>query len=163
MNAKEVMLHSMGMGDHILAAYLGDLSDADLVLRPGEGQNHIAWQLGHLISAERSFVEGIKPGSCPPLPAGFDKAHNKEASKSDDPSKFLAKQTYLDLFQTQRAATKSVLESLNDAELDAPAPESIRKFSPTIGTTFSLVGEHILMHVGQFVSVRRKLNKAVTI
>jgi hypothetical protein len=163
MNAKDVILHGMGMADHILNAYLGDLSDADLVIRPVEGQNHIAWQLGHLISSERMFVEGIKPGSCPPLPAGFDEAHNKEASMSDDPTKFLSKQKYLEIYQAQRAATKAALESLPEAELDKPAHESIRAFSPTIGTTFSLMGEHVLMHVGQFVSVRRKLNKPVTI
>ena len=57
MNAKDVLLQTIGMGDHILNAYLGDLSDADLLLRPVEGQNHIAWQLGHLISSERSMVE----------------------------------------------------------------------------------------------------------
>jgi hypothetical protein len=163
MNAKDVMLHSIGMADNIVNSYLGDLSDADIVLRPVPGQNHIAWQLGHLISSERSFVEGIKPGSCPALPAGFDDAHNKEASKSNDPSKFFSKQKYVDLYQAQRTASKSVLESLPEAELDKPGPESIRSFSPTIGTTFSLMGEHVLMHVGQFVSVRRKLNKPVTI
>ena len=162
MNAKDVMLHSMGMADHILNSYLGDLSDADIVLRPVEGQNHIAWQLGHLISSERKFVEGIKPGSCPPLPAGFEEAHNKEASKSNDASKFLPKQKYLDLYQAQRTASRAVLEALPDAQLDAPGPESIRPFSPTVGTTFSLLGEHVLMHLGQFVGVRRKLNKPVT-
>jgi hypothetical protein len=163
MNAKDVMFHAFGMGDHILNAYLADLSDADLVLRPVPGQNYIAWQLGHLISSERMMVEGVKPGSCPALPAGFEEAHNKEASKSEDTSKYLSKQKYLDLYNAQRAATKAVLGALPDAALDGPGPEMIRQIAPTVGATFGLIGEHVLMHVGQFVSVRKKLNKPVTI
>jgi hypothetical protein len=163
MNAKDVLNHSLGMGDHILSAYLGDLSDADLMLRPVDGQNTIAWQLGHLISSERSMVEGVKPGSCPPLPEGFDENHNKDASTSDDPKKFLTKQKYLDLYQAQRAATRKVLDSLSDADFDKPGPERIRQIAPTVGATFGLLGEHVLMHVGQFVSVRKKLKKPITI
>src|SRR5436309_2622873 len=105
MNAKDVMMHNFGMADHILNSYLGDLGDSDLLLRPVEGQNHIAWQLGHLISSERKMVEGVKPGSSPPLPPGFDEAHNKEASTSSDTKGFLTKQQYLDLYKAQRAAT----------------------------------------------------------
>jgi hypothetical protein len=163
MNAKDVMNHAYGMSENILNAYLGDLNDADLLLRPVEGQNHIAWQLGHLISSERMFVEGVQPGSCPPLPDGFDENHNKDASTSDDSKKFLTKQKYLELFQAQRAATKKVLDSLSDADLDKPGPERIRQFCPTVGATFGLLGEHVLMHVGQFVSVRKKLKKPITI
>jgi hypothetical protein len=163
MNAKDVILHNFGMADHIVNAYLGDLSDADLLLRPVEGQNHIAWQLGHLISSERMMVEGVKAGSCPPLPAGFDEAHNKEASTSSDTKGFLTKQRYLDLYNTQRAATKAVIQSLSDADLDQPGPERMRQIAPTVGALFGLAGQHVLMHVGQFVSVRKKLKKPVTI
>lgn len=164
MHAKDVILQSFGLNDNILNAYLGDLSDSDLLLRPVPGQNHIAWQLGHLISSERAMVEAVKPGSCPPLPAGFDEAHDtKTAPKSDDASKFLGKDRYLELYRAQRAATKKVLEGLSDADLDAPGPEMIREIAPTVGATMVLLGDHITMHVGQFVSVRRKLQKPVTI
>jgi hypothetical protein len=163
MNAKDVILHNFTMADNILNAYLGDLADADLVLRPVEGQNHIAWQLGHLISSERMMVEGVKAGTCPPLPAGFDEAHNKEASSSSATKNFLSKQKYLDLYKAQRAATVAVLQSLADAQLDAPGPERMRQIAPTVGALFGLAGQHVLMHVGQFVSVRKKLKKPVTI
>jgi hypothetical protein len=163
MTAKDAILHTMGMSDRILNSYLGDLSDADLLIRPVEGQNHIAWQLGHLISSERWFVEALRPGSCPPLPEGFDAAHNRDATTSDDPARFLPKQKYVDLYQAQRAATRAVLDSLTDADLDAPGPERARQIAPTVGATFALMGEHVIMHSGQFVSVRRKLKKPVVI
>src|SRR3954447_6545146 len=131
MNAKDVFKSTFGMGDAVLNAYLGDLSDADLLLRPVEGQNHIAWQLGHLISTERMFVDLIKPGSSPALPEGFDAAHTRDTSGSDDPAKFESKQRYLELYQAQRAATLKVLEELSDADLDAPGPERVRRMAPT--------------------------------
>jgi hypothetical protein len=163
MNAKDVIRFSFGMSDRIVNSYLGDLSDADLLLRPVEGPNHIAWQLGHLIDSERGMLEAIKPGSSPALPAGFSEAHNRDATTSDDPNQFASKQQYLELYQAQRAATLKVLEELTDADLDAPAPERLRKMIPTVGATFGLMGQHVLMHVGQFVSVRKKLKKPVTI
>ena len=165
MHAKDAILYTYGMNDRILGAYLGDLSDADLLVRPVAGQNHIAWQLGHLINTERNLIEGVRPGTCPPLPEGFEQAHARDAdaTASDDASKFLPKERYLELFQAQRAATKKVLEGLSDADLATPAPERTQRIAPTVGALMALVGNHLLMHVGQFVSVRRKLGKPVAI
>jgi hypothetical protein len=165
MNAKDVLLSVYGMNERTLNAYLADLGDADLLLRPVAGQNHIAWQLGHLISSERFMLEAIKPGSSPALPDGFDQAHGRDpaATTSDDPGQFQTKDRYLQLWNAQREATKSVLSVLSDADLDAPAPERFRQNFPTVGGVFQLMGSHVLMHVGQFVSVRRKLGKPVAI
>ena len=41
----------------IVEAYLGDLTDAELLVRTVPGINHIAWQLGHLITAEHDMME----------------------------------------------------------------------------------------------------------
>jgi hypothetical protein len=163
MHSKDAIQHTYGFGDFILNTYLGDLTDADLLVRPVPGQNHIAWQLGHLIVSERSMLESIKSGASPALPEGFEEAHNKEATTSDDPAQFATRQRYLELYQAQRAATRKVLDEIGEADLDAPAPERFRRMCPTAGTMFALIGNHVLMHVGQFVSVRRKLNKPVTV
>jgi DinB superfamily len=156
MHAKNAILQSIGMADMIMGKYLDDLSDEAFFVKPVEGMNHIAWQVGHLISSERSFIEGVKPGSCPPLPEGFDAMHKKETTGIVDPSKFHTKAEYLAAWKAQRAATKAALEATSDADLDAPAPESIRSFVPTVGHVFNLTGLHALMHVGQFVAVRRE-------
>ena len=37
-------------------AYVQDLADADLLLRPVPGINHIAWQLGHLITGSKKML-----------------------------------------------------------------------------------------------------------
>lgn len=165
MKTKDAIRSVYGTADTLVNSYLGDLTDADLLVRPVPGQNHIAWQLGHLIGAERVFIETMKPGTSPPLPEGFDAAYGRdeEALTSDDPQRFLPKAEYLRLWKAQREATLGFLNTLSDTDLDAPGPERFRKFCPTVGSMMMLVGTHPLMHVGQWVSVRRKLGKPVVI
>ena len=97
MNAKDAIRGTMDLSHHVLKAYFDDLSDAELMLRPGPGCNVLAWQLGHLISSEVSLLNQVCPGAAPELPAGFAEQHSKATASSDDASKFGKKQQYLDL------------------------------------------------------------------
>ncbi len=164
MHAKQAIRQSIDLADMMIGKYLEDLDDAAFLKRPVEGMNTIAWQMGHLISSERNIIEAIKPGTCPALPEGFDAQHSKEAATSDDASKFHKKDEYLALWKAQRDATRAVLESLSDADLDAPGPERMRAFCPTVGEALNMMGGgHPMMHAGQFVAVRRALKKPVAI
>ena len=162
MNAKDCILQVYGMADNITKSYISDLTAADLLIRPVPGQNHIAWQLGHLIDTERNFVEMIKPGTSPKLPDNWEEGHGRHQTNVDDPSKYYSPEEYLRIHTAQREATKSLLAGMTDAELDAPGPEAVRRMVATNGATLMLIGSHQLMHVGQYVSVRRKLGKPVT-
>jgi len=133
--------------------------DADLMVRPGKDMNHIAWQLGHLISGENSHINQVSPGSMPSLPDGFAEAHTKETACRDDPSSFLSKTRYIELMEQQRAGTLTALAKFGDDELLAPAPESISYFGPTVGSVFSGEASHWMMHAGQWAVVRRKLGR----
>ena len=161
MNSKQAIRAAMDLSQFVLNSYVGDLSDAELMQRPTKPCNHLAWQLGHLISSEVNLVNGVCPGKGGTLPAGFAEAHSKETIGSDDASKFHKKQEYLDLFQSVRAATVAALESLPEADLDQPSPEWIRKNFPTMGEYWTLIGTHAMMHAGQFAVVRRTLGKPI--
>ena len=50
MNAIEITASTLESTGQMLSMFLSDLSDADLLVCPVEGANHIAWQIGHLIS-----------------------------------------------------------------------------------------------------------------
>ncbi len=162
MTSKDVLRGNMAVADHTINGYLADLKDSDLMIRAVAGMNHIAWQLGHVISAERHFAELVSPGSCPALPEGFDEAHSKEAAKGDDPAKFLSLAEYQSLWKTQRAATLAVLDAVADSDLDKADPDKYPPYAPTVGALLSLIGLHPLMHAGQFVAVRRLLNKPIS-
>jgi len=163
MNAKDTLRKSAALSSMVLRTYISDLDDAGLMRRPCAGCNHLAWQLGHLISSEVQLLEGIVPGKSIALPAGFAAAHAKEKSVSDNPADFYSKEVYVDLYDRVQAASLAALEALPEAELDSPAPESIRGFCPTVGDVFVLIANHPLMHAGQFVIVRRELGKPVLI
>jgi uncharacterized damage-inducible protein DinB len=162
MNAKDVLNAGMDLGEHVLKTYVSDLSDAELLTRPGPGSNHLAWQLGHLIQSEKQLLEMVCPGAGAEFPAGFGDQHSKESIGSDDPAKFLTKAKYLELFDLQRAATKAALDQLPDADLDKPGPPNFT-MCPTVGLVFNLLANHGTMHSGQFAAARRALGKPVLI
>jgi uncharacterized damage-inducible protein DinB len=157
---KDVIRYTLGASDMIVNAYVGDLSDDDFHATPFEGGNPIAWQLGHILVAERSWVEGLEPGSCPPLPDGFAAAHAKETSAPNPFPRKYSKDDYLTAWQAQRAATSAVLDGLADEQLDGASGVD---FAPTVAALLNMAGVHALMHAGQFVALRRKLGKPVVI
>ena len=163
MNTQEAIGTTLQTSSMILSSYLGDLSDADLLTRPTEGCNHLAWQLGHLISSECSLLEMVCPGAAAELPEGFAEKHSKETIGLDDPAKFCTKQEYLDLFDKVHAATLAALGKMSDDDLDQPGPEHFAEMFPTVGHLFVLIATHGMMHAGQIVPVRRKLGKPVVI
>ncbi|MCA9063935.1 MAG: DinB family protein [Planctomycetaceae bacterium] len=163
MDAKAAIQQTMAISNMVLESYIGDLSDGELLKRPGAGCNHIAWQLGHLISSECGLLNSIQSGAAPTLPEGFEQKHSKENAASDNAADFLTKQEYLDLAAKVRQAVTACLEAYPSDQLDAPGPEHFRNMFPTMGSMFLLIATHPLMHAGQFVPVRRELGKPVVI
>lgn len=148
---------SLELPEFVVRSYLEGLSDDDLLVRPADGMNHIAWQLGHLVGSEHGHVETVFPGTMPTLPDGFREQHSKTTSGSDDPNGFLSKSDYLDLMTVQRAGTLYVLQSLSDEQLQQEAPEEIRYLGPSVACVFAGEASHWMMHAGQWAVVRRKL------
>lgn len=162
MHAKELIKSSIELSHSITKAYVTDLSNDELFIRSVPGANHIAWQLGHLISSEHAMMSGVGV-EMPALPAGFDDAHNMENTKSDDKSQFLTRDAYLELMGKMHEAAVNGLEATPDARLDEPSPEKFQAYAPTVGAVFAMIGAHELMHAGQYVPVRRKLEKPIAI
>lgn len=159
MNAKDAIKAAIESCDHIWQGYVQDLTDAELLVRPVPGCNHIAWQMGHAIAGEHFMMEGVAPGKMPPLPAGFAEKHDKATAGSDDPKAFLKKDEYLKLAAEQRRGTLAILAGLSEADLDKPGPEKMRAYAARVGDLMILQGTHWLMHAGQWAVIRRKLGK----
>jgi len=162
-NAIQAIRSSLQTSHMALSMYLSDMNDSDLFIRPVPNANHAAWQLGHVIKSEHDIVEMVRPGSCPPLPDGFADSYTKDTAKLDDPSKFHTKAQYLEIFNNQRKATLQLLESLSEADLDAPGPAAFRRFFPTVGALLSMIANHESMHSGQIVVLRRLRGKPILI
>jgi hypothetical protein len=159
MNAHDAIKASMTVPDMIMNSYLGDLTDEELLVRPTEGANHIAWQLGHLLTSEHGMIEQVCPGSMPALPDGFAEKYTKETSTSDDSAAFLSKAEYLQLFSEQRAGTLKALDGLSADDLDKPSPKGLQRIGATIGAIFLMQPTHWTMHTGQWAIIRRKIGR----
>jgi len=163
MDAKRAIRSSADFSTMVLKTYISDLDDADLMCRPGPACNHLAWQLGHLISSEVYLLNQVAPGRETKLPEGFSDTHSKAMCGCDDANQFCDKQTYVELFDTVRAASSAALGEFPESALDDPSPEAFRDFCPTLGDMFTLIATHPMMHAGQFTVVRRQLGKPVLI
>lgn len=159
MNFQDSIRWSLTAADFLADRYLGDLTDAEILVRPVEDANHIAWQLGHLIAAERHLVEAAVPGSMPELPAGFADAHKKDTAASENPAHFLTKSGYLELAKTVRAATLKALDRLSPDDFDKPIEGRVPPFVKRVGECFALIPNHWALHAGQWVILRRKLRR----
>jgi hypothetical protein len=122
------------------------------------GANHIAWQLGHLISSECEIGKATG-ATYPELPAGFKEQHSAKNAAQD--KGFGTKADYLNLFKRVRDTTLASVGKLSDTDLDKPTTGNMAEWAPTWGRLFGLISTHDMMHAGQFTVVRRKLGKPV--
>lgn len=159
MKAHDVFKMNNQMSNWMLSQYLKDMSDEDLLVRPAPNANHIAWQLGHIIVSNDVMMNGVKSGSAPKLPEGFKASYSKDQASVDEASKFHSKDTYIEIFGKQFEAASSLVDQISEADLDKPGPEDVRSYAPTIGAVFNIIGTHLILHIGQFTVVRRKLGK----
>ncbi len=163
MDAKSLLKDTYNMSAMVFTSYISDLTDEELIARPGPGCNSIAWQLGHLICSESDLLNVVQPGAGPVLQADFVAKHSKENSASTNPADFCTKAQYLELFAKVKEATFKTLDQVSDEDLDKESPEGLRSYAPTLGHVFMVIGTHGMMHAGQFVPVRRALNKPILI
>lgn len=159
MTAKDAIKQVVELSDMVMGAYVGDLKDEELLVRSVPGSNHIAWQLGHVISSEHAML-GMLGHRQPTLPVGFSEAHSAEAAASDSASGFLDKDSYMSLLGLSKQAVLAAIDATPEPDLEKPGPEPMRAYAPTIGQALSVLGTHRMMHAGQFVPIRRKLGKA---
>jgi hypothetical protein len=162
MTGTEAIQAALKSTQHMLGWFLEDLSDSDLLVRPAQGANHIAWQLGHLINAEKFHIQQQLPGAeYPDLPPDFPTTYTADRATADGPHGFHTKSEYLSLFNAVRNATIKAVGKLTDADLDRPSNGGVAAFAPTLGDVLVMISNHTLMHGGQFTIVRRKLGKPV--
>jgi hypothetical protein len=159
MKFQDAVRSSLTAADFLVDRYLADITDEEMLVRPVPDANHLAWQLGHLVAAERHLVEAGVPGSMPELPAGFVERHKKDKAPSNNRSDFLSKDEYLRLAGQMRAGTLAVLEKLTETDFDKPVEGRVPPFVKRVGDCFTTVGNHWALHAGQWVVLRRQLQR----
>src|SRR5580765_827425 len=99
MQAKDVVKSVLSSAGDTMKMFLGDLSDADITVRPVPAANNIAWLLAHPCTAEKYLLEGQLPGAVyPAIPVGINELGNERTGKVDPAGGYLPKATYLECF-----------------------------------------------------------------
>jgi hypothetical protein len=163
MHIKEVITNSLKMSLGLLKTYLSDLSDQDIMKRPADSANHIAWQLGHIIASEQQLFSSVFPESYKALPEGFVAKHSKDTCANNNAKDFYTVKTYLEVMEQVRSDTIKVLSEIPDAKLDDLSPERLRRIAPKIADMFLFASAHYLMHSGQIAVLRRALGKPIMV
>jgi uncharacterized damage-inducible protein DinB len=161
MTEAELLADVLARSFKMLSDTLADFSDADILVRPCPNANHAAWQLGHLTLAESGMLNSIKEGLVPALPADFAAKFTKETVSNDDAAFFPKKAALLAQFAKVNDAVIAWGKSLSQADLDTPTTGRMAAFVPTTGHLMALMSNHIMMHMGQFQVIRRKLGKPI--
>jgi hypothetical protein len=143
----------------MMQGHLADFSDADMLVRPVLGANHVAWQLGHLCTSTTNCINMCTPGAMPELSPDFLAKYNKESSKKD--SGFDSKDELLKRFGQVNDSAIAWLQKLSDADKATATPDKLKGFSPTVGGLAHALAGHGMMHIGQIQVARRKLGKPV--
>ncbi len=161
MNARDAIKMSLTSTQEMVQKYLADLSDEDLLVHPVPAANNIAWQMGHLITAE-AWMGGMIPGTkYPELPANIASQADGKTANATPPGGYPKKAEYLDWFNKVRKITIDAVDRVSESDMDKPSPPDVAAWAPTLGHLLVLTSTHTMMHAGQFTVVRRALSKPV--
>ena len=59
MTGKDILRQVVEFNHMVTQYYVSDLTDAELLVRSVPGSNHIAWQMGHMITSTQHMLNGL--------------------------------------------------------------------------------------------------------
>lgn len=140
--------------------FLDDLEPDQWAWQPGEGQTHIAWQVGHLAVAQYSLalmrIRGHQEADEAWIGAAFRKRYGKgsapQAVSTDEIATIQA--TFDRVFDT----VMETLPAYSDEQLDVPLDRPHPLFTTKLGG-LEWCSRHELIHTGQIALLRRLMGK----
>ncbi|MEM8945237.1 MAG: DinB family protein [Planctomycetota bacterium] len=145
------------MSKNMTAALLADMLDAPMTAPTPNGGNHPTWVAGHLAYSEANLIHHMIEGETNPL-IEWKERFGAGSEPTDDADHYPPLTELLAKWDEVRAHTVHVLDSLTEADLDKPSPNSPpgrEAFFGTFGKVLSMVALHPLMHRGQVADARR--------
>jgi uncharacterized damage-inducible protein DinB len=141
---------------------LEDLEPASWFRRPAEGVTHIAWQVGHLATAEYFLalerVRGRRPEDAAVIDDAFVALFGRQSIPDPDPAKYPALETIRAVFDRVHEQTLRETPALDPAVLAEPLGRAHR-VAKTKGAALIWSAQHELIHAGQIGLLRRLLGR----
>lgn len=155
MQSKELLVMANQHAFVLTMPLMEDLRSAPLV-PPTPGGNHAHWVVGHLLFSEGRF-ESIMRGCSNP----FEDLHPQFGGQSIPDMSGSGYRPYNELLtelQTQQQSLMTMLESLNESDLDQPCSDCPPGFEPFFGTwrhVLLMRPMHWMIHRGTLADCRR--------
>ena len=150
--ARSVKVRSM------LKSFLEELEPEKWYWQPGEGINHVAWQVGHLAFAQYGLclkrVRGVAPEDEGMIPSAFLKMYGRGSTPQPGAESNSSVEEILRVLDAVNDRTHQELAQRTDAELDVPTNPAHPIFETNLGAV-EWSSQHELTHIGQIVLLRR--------
>ncbi len=153
------LLNAFEYTDKVVDELFAGIPDDKYLYQPCPGGNHALWTLGHLATVTQYFLANLA-GHDNGLAEKYREMFFAKSVPSPDASSYPPLEVIRDYYKTSRAAFRSWVESLTDAQLTAPPPEKFSKFAPTLGNVLMRLLWHEGMHYGQLTVIRKSLGLA---
>jgi len=156
MKSVELIRWSLALSDQLVARLVADMARTPMVRSCGSTGNHPLWIIGHFAAIEGAMAESVF-GEPNPV-AHWTPLFAAGTQPSSDPAAYPPFEEVLGAFRRLRGRTLSLLEKLDDADLDkAPrdVPPGFEDEMKTIGRNLLLTSLHNMMHFGQIADCRR--------
>ncbi len=141
---------------------LKDIADEQWYTPIGDGLTHVAWQVGHLASAQYSLclarIRGAQPEDEQLIPAAFREHFRKGSIPHAGGAGYPSPAEIRDVAAAVHARALEELPQLSEELLDVP----IENPHPVFNTRFEALvfcPEHEMLHAGQIALIRRSLGK----
>jgi hypothetical protein len=139
------------------------LDPADWFRVPTAGVSHIAWQVGHLTSAEYRLallrLRGAKPADKELIPDGFLRPFTADSVPEQDASRYPPPDAIRAVFDRVHARVLRELALCDPSTLDQP-PELPHPIAKTKLESLFWCSAHEMVHAGQIGLLRRQLGYA---
>jgi hypothetical protein len=137
---------------------LDTVDAADWFRMPAEGVTHVAWQVGHLATAEYRLalerIRGRRAEDEQLIAEAFLRLFVRQSIAEADPSKYPSRQEIRAVFERVHAQTLRELPGVPQEALSEPLGTS-HAVAKTKGEALVWCGRHEMIHAGQIGLLRR--------
>lgn len=138
-------------------AFLRDFrTPADWTFQVHPHSNHALWFIGHIGNTDNFFLSLISPERAAPQ-ANFREKFGMGSQPTPDAADYPPVEEVLAYFRERRETLLALLDSLDEAALEAKTPKGAPEFLPDVASVFRTAGWHEALHAGQLTVVRRAL------
>lgn len=166
MTRLEQALVQLNLARTYTLSLLEDIPEKDWFWMPEAGVTHIAWQVGHLASAQYHLalarIRGKQPGDDQLFPTPhYVELFGRSSTPLADPGKYPTPAELLACLEKITAQTRTVLPTLTDEQLDQPTEAGQpHRIVTTKLSSLLWCSHHEFLHAGQIGLLRRMLGAA---